>query len=275
MIEYLPRNLQHADLHVTQYGMEQCTPSHYHGPAVRDHYLIHYIQHGQGIFEVGGQTYVLGAGEGFLICPDTVTYYEADADRPWTYSWVGFNGLLAESMLKQAGLSAASPVLRYGKDDQLIRCLEAMIESREYRKGRELRLTGLLYVLLSLLVENSPVEAERPGNRVEEYVGQVVDFIEMNYAGKISIADIAAFIGLDRSYLSSLFKKRMNASIQEYLIRYRMNKAVELMANDLLSIGDIARSVGYEDPLLFSKIFKKLKGESPRLYRQIHVHDGR
>jgi AraC-like DNA-binding protein len=274
MIEYLPRNVQHADLHVTQYGMEQCTPSHYHGPAVRDHYLIHYIQEGQGVFEVGGQTYVLGQGEGFLICPGIVTFYQADADHPWTYSWVGFNGLLAESMLKQAGMTAATPVLRYGKDDQLNRCLEAMIESREYRKGRDIRLTGLLYVLLSLLVEHSSYEAERPGNRVEAYTRQVVDFIEMNYAGKISISDIAEFIGLDRSYLSSLFKKRMNAGMQEYLIRYRMNKAVELMANAELSIGDIARSVGYEDPLLFSKIFKKLKGESPRQYRHMHVQVG-
>jgi YesN/AraC family two-component response regulator len=50
-----------------------------------------------------------------------------------------------------------------------------------------------------------------------------------------------------------------------------MNKAVELMANAELSIGDVARSVGYEDPLLFSKIFKKLKGESPRQYRHKHV----
>jgi len=271
VIEYLPRNMQHADLHVTQYGMEQCTPGHDYGPAVRDHYLIHYILEGQGVFEVGGRTHVLGQGQGFLICPGIVTYYRADEERPWSYAWVGFNGLLAESMLKQAGLTAAVPVLRYDKDDQLNRCLEAMIESKEYRRGRDIRLTGLLYVMLSLLVEQGPGEPDRPGNRVEAYARQVVDFIEMNYASRISIADIAEFIGLDRSYLSSLFKKRMNASLQEYLIQFRVNKACELMTSGELTIGDIARSVGYEDPLLFSKIFKKLKGMSPRKYRSAHA----
>ncbi len=47
-----------------------------------------------------------------------------------------------------------------------------------------------------------------------------------------------------------------------------MDKACDLMYNQQLSIGDIARSVGYEDPLLFSKIFKKIKGASPRIYRK-------
>ncbi|MGF7047731.1 AraC-like DNA-binding protein [Paenibacillus sp. DS2015] len=61
--------------------------------------------------------------------------------------------------------------------------------------------------------------------------------------------------------------KRIFYSIQEYLIHFRVNKACELMMNSELSIGDISRSVGYDDPLLFSKIFKKVKGASPKHFR--------
>lgn len=87
----------------------------------------------------------------------------------------------------------------------------------------------------------------------------------MNYAQKITIEHIANFIGLNRSYLCSLFKQQVNTSIQDYLVRYRINKACEMMGNAELSIGDISRSVGYNDSLLFSKIFKKVKGFSPNI----------
>ncbi|MFD1956071.1 AraC family transcriptional regulator [Paenibacillus thailandensis] len=268
MIEYLQGSKQHTELHLTQFGMEECIPGHFFGPAVRTHYLLHYILEGEGIFEVGGNRYRLEKGQGFLIVPDVITYYQADETNPWSYCWIGFSGTLAETLLKQAGLTMASPILHYNRDDIICQYLQLMIDSREYRKARETRLTGLLYLMLSELAEFGP--STPPGHkesRTEIYVEKVKDFIEINYAQKITIEDIARFIGLNRSYLCSLFKQRMNTSIQDYLIRYRMNKACEMMANAELSIGDISRSVGYSDPLLFSKIFKKMKGVSPRQYR--------
>jgi transcriptional regulator GlxA family with amidase domain len=59
----------------------------------------------------------------------------------------------------------------------------------------------------------------------------------------------------------------LKTSPQEYLINFRIEKACELMQANLLSIGDIARSVGYDDPLTFSKVFRKLKGVSPSKFR--------
>ena len=268
VIEYLPRSKRHTELHLSQFGLEECIPGHFFGPAVRNHYLLHYILDGEGIFEVGGNRYRLGKGQGFLICPDVITYYQADAANPWSYCWFGFNGTLAELLLKEAGLTMASPILHYDRDDMIYRYLQLMIESRECRKARETRLTGLLYFMLSVLVEFGPITP--PGqkeSRAEIYVEKVQDFIEVNYAQKITVEDIAHFIGLNRSYLCSLFKQRMNTSIQDYLVRYRINKACEMMGNAELSIGDISRSVGYNDPLLFSKIFKKMKGLSPKHYR--------
>ncbi|WP_260845732.1 helix-turn-helix transcriptional regulator [Paenibacillus sp. Y412MC10] len=122
--------------------------------------------------------------------------------------------------------------------------------------------------MLSLLVESGPeTPTLQRESRAEIYVEQVIDFIEMNFSQKITIEDIAHLIGLNRSYLCSLFKQQMNISIQDYLIRYRMDMAAKMLGSTDLSIGDIARSVGYADPLLFSKMFKKVKGASPKHYR--------
>ncbi|WP_342438890.1 AraC family transcriptional regulator [Paenibacillus sp. FSL L8-0436] len=268
MIEYLPRSKQHTELQLNQFGIEECIPGHFFGPAVRSHYLLHYVLSGEGFFEVGGIKYPLRKGQGFLISPDVFTYYQADTANPWSYCWVGFNGTSAELLLKQAGLTKDSPIFHYDRDDKIYQYLQLMNESREFRKARETRLTGLLYLLLSLLVEFSPATSpELKETRAEIYVEKVKDFIEMNYPEKITITDIAQFIGLNRSYLCSLFKQRMHISIQDYLIRYRINRACEIMGNAELSIADISRSVGYSDALLFSKMFKKLKGSSPKHYR--------
>lgn len=102
MIEYLPRSKQHSELYLTQFGMEECIPGHFFGPAIRDHYLLHYILDGEGTFEVGGFSYRLRKGQWFLICPQVITYYQADVVNPWSYCWFGFNGALAETLLKQA-----------------------------------------------------------------------------------------------------------------------------------------------------------------------------
>ena len=78
-ITYLPTvNREGFDLVVYQCGMEKCKPSYSYGPAVRDHYLIHFIIKGSGIFYVNGKSYEIKANQGFLICPDVVTYYKAD-----------------------------------------------------------------------------------------------------------------------------------------------------------------------------------------------------
>ncbi len=261
---------EHTDLNMYRCGIEDCSPSHSWGPAVRDHYLVHYIISGKGVFQVGSSIYHLKAGQGFLLCPNIVTHYQADMHEPWSYSWVGFHGIKAETYLKRAGLTAETPVFTYKKDNFLKECLSEMISAKDLVKGREIRMLGLLYVFLSQLIESADNSAiyENTEKRKELYIRKAVEYIAMNYSMDINISEMAAYVGLDRSYLYTIFKEHLKVSPQEFLINYRIDKACELMTNNTLSIGDISRSVGYQDQLLFSKVFKKVKGEAPRNYRK-------
>jgi len=270
MIEFLPQHLHQLDLYLIQYGREQCKPEHSFGPAMREYYKFHYIFDGEGIFEINGKTYHLSSGQGFLVCPGTVTYYKANKDNPWHYGWIGFDGIKAPTLLKQARLSTDNPIFNCNRHEFFNSCIDQMITSKDMISGRELKLTGLLYLWLSSLVECQSIEHSKPqiDSNKEQYISQVVHFIEINYANKISVQSIAGFIGLQRSYLSSIFKEVMNASLQQYIISFRMRKACELLVTTDLAIGDIARSIGYEDPLLFSKMFKKTVHCTPSQYRE-------
>ena len=72
-------------LNPVQFGSERCAPSHAFGPAVRTHWLLHYVISGQGRFTREGETHPVHAGNIFVIPPYLETYYQADAQTPWHY----------------------------------------------------------------------------------------------------------------------------------------------------------------------------------------------
>lgn len=267
--KYYISKKDNTDLNVYRCGFEECSPHHTWGPGVRDHYIVHVILSGKGFFSVNGQTYTLETGQGFLICPGQIVHYEADKLLPWTYSWVGFHGLKAETILNKAGLTNQNCIFKYSKDD-LTKSLNDMIISARDENTSGLLLTGFLYLFLAKLVQNHRQHTTPSGKFVgsDRYVSKAVEYIEKNYAGHLSVDDIAKNLRIDRSYLSTLFSRYLGLPPREFIIGYRMDKACELLKNPQLSVGDVARSVGYEDPLQFSKTFIKAKGDPPNHYRK-------
>lgn len=268
--DYDGPHLNHTDLYIYQCGAEYCPSGHFHGPAVRDHYLIHYIHSGKGIFQVGDTTYHLKAGNGFLICPDIVTFYQADKEEPWHYSWVGFHGLKAETYLTEAGLTAEHPIFDYTEDDYIENCFYEMAEAYYLKRGGIVKRMAYLYLFLYKLIQANTRELyySSKESRHDAYINEALQFVEMNYSRKITIDMLSRYVGLNRSYLNSIFREALGKTLQQYLMEFRVRKACELLENNSLSIGDVSHSVGYPDQLLFSKVFKRIQGVTPSEYRK-------
>ena len=98
-------------LSVYNVGYEKCQGLHSWGSGVRDHYLIHHIISGKGVYKTPQGEYHLSAGDTFLIYPYTVITYTADKNDPWEYYWAGFNGSDAEFILDRAGFTRECPVI--------------------------------------------------------------------------------------------------------------------------------------------------------------------
>ncbi|WP_062353428.1 phosphoenolpyruvate hydrolase family protein [Bacillus kwashiorkori] len=100
----------------------------------------------------------------------------------------------------------------------------------------------------------------------EDYVEFVKRYVSLHYNDEISLNEISEILHISRSHLSTLFKKSVGVSFIDYLIDYRLNRALEIFREKRLPLTTIAELVGYPNYSQFSKIFKKRKGKSPRDY---------
>ena len=90
---------------------------------------------------------------------------------------------------------------------------------------------------------------------------------------KISFIDLARVAYVSRSHLSALFKKEVGCSFPEYLVKFRINKAKEIIrSEDELNLSEVAELVGYKDYAQFSKMFKKYLEMTPSQYKTRHKH---
>lgn len=265
----LPRDV--IDLRLAYCGIETCDAGHRYGPNRRNDELLHVVLEGAGTLEMNGMVYQLKKGDAFYIPKEKEAYYEADRDNPWQYMWVGFSGVIARDTIKQAGFSDKSPVHEVSGDlDQLREYVEHMLEAYQLTYADELMRQGYFMQFFSVLIagkSNSGEEQAGYEYPFSVYVNQAVDYMRHHYDKRIKITELAGYVGINRCYLTNIFKQTYGISPQQYLIRLRMERAAALIKNSKDSINEIAECVGYEDALAFSKIFKQNYGVSPRAYR--------
>jgi two-component system response regulator YesN len=84
----------------------------------------------------------------------------------------------------------------------------------------------------------------------------------------LALPDIAAAVHMNGSYLTKMFKQKTGISVMDYVIKYRVDMAVQHLKNSNRPVSEIASLVGFLDAKHFSKTFKRRMGLSPRQYRK-------
>jgi AraC-like DNA-binding protein len=249
-------------------GYEQTRPGHTVGPSTRNYYLLHLVHRGTGSVWTKNSEHFLGSGSGFLIYPDVITRYSSDRKEPWEYSWIALKGRGVEKILEETSLSIDKNVFRHHNFDFFKYFSIQHRNAISYSVQEVMLLKSSLYSFLSQLIALNPAEPEKEKKSRENlYVKAVVDIINTNFHNKMTVEQIAEHIGLNMSYLGKLFKDEKGITIKNYLTSVRIQRACELLRNTEYTVADIARSVGYQDQLQFSKIFKKYRSVSPARFR--------
>ena len=260
-----------VDLALRTCGVQNCAPGHWYGPGKRDIFLIHFICNGKGTYTVNGHTYHLSQGDYFVIFPGQEIFYCADNKEPWDYIWIGFSGIKAEQYLKYCDLTEEQPIGTYPNSSFILACVQQMMLARAVTPFNEMKRTAaLLQILASMMEEHHILHPDATTNEYahQVYLEHALSYIRDHQSEPIKVSDIAQHVGIDRSYLSTIFKHSLGLSPQEYLVQYRMDQACLMLQDPNRKISAIAQEVGYSDALAFSKIFRKYKGESPSAYRE-------
>ena len=138
----------------------------------------------------------------------------------------------------------------------------------EHTDSSPFHIIGHLYLFLDYLIRSAADFKVSSGSQLRDfYIHEAIHYVEHNYQNNISVEDIAAVCGLNRSYFGKIFKLGVGKTPQEFLLNYRMSKAAELLKLTQLSINDIGIAVGYDNSLHFSRAFKNIYGISPREWR--------
>lgn len=251
-------------------GFEQCEKGHKHEVIKRKNFLLHIVKSGKGKLNIYNKKYSLKGGDAFLIPPGTPAVYEADLEDPWTYMWVGFIGMKAMEYTEIIGFREQEFVVHTENVDYIQELIDKILDARQLSFECELKRNAYLMLILAELSKRYD-----SGGQYHEYyysgatyVKYAMDYIYENIDQRLRITDLANEIGVNRSYLTNMFKAVTGYSPKQLITNLRMEKAKDLLSNSDLSISNVAEQVGYPDVLAFSKIFKQNFNVSPKKYRE-------
>ena len=253
------------ELSIFNCGIERCAPGQTWGPGIRDHYLIHLVLSGKGVFEVGGRTWEVSPGDLFFARPSQLIRYTADEQQPWEYSWVGSMGPCPQTG-RTAALYRRAPRPPHQRPEGMRTALTNIYSSRGLQPQDEAAMVGYLYLFISSLMKETSESKPHNTSSSSQYVLNAIKYIQFNYSHDISIDDVAKSVGVSRSHLYRVFMLNVGKSPIDYLTEYRINEACKLLRAGNLSIAEVAISVGFFDQFYFSRVFKRAKGVPPSKY---------
>ena len=265
------REKQTDDIYMTLCGIEQCVSGYRFITGDRPAYHLHTILSGKGTLCVEGQETELKEGQMFLTKPGEEAWYRADDKEPWQYCWIAFDGNLAEKYVMNAGfgkgINYRNCQLNYQRYANLVK---KILDKPEMTLANDIHRLAVLLEYIAYAVEDyqSSVQGERRGKTdyTDSYVEYALNYIRENFA-TAKVSDVAHNIGIHRSYLTSIFRKKLGISPQEYMMRVKLERARLLLLNSNAPVQEVSQMVGYENPLTFSKCFKNRYGMSPRAFR--------
>ena len=169
-------------------------------------------------------------------------------------------------LLAGAGINSENEVFEFS-DIELLQNIAKCFFENEKRYDNAMMESGIANIVLSGVKKNEDTVSAR------DYIERAEAYIEANLSRHIKVEQIADELKISRGYLRNLFYKSRGTSPQEYLMKKRMDKAKELLSSRNLPVASVAASVGYDDALGFSRMFKRYCGVSPSEYRRDNAMD--
>lgn len=253
------------DLCVTHIGSFEATSDHYverpHGTS--QHILIACVS-GKGHCRLLGREWTVGAGELLFLPPREAHRYHADAQQPWMIFWIHFRGQRVQDYLDTLGVTPQQPIIHPADPTPLLDAFEDTY--RHTRHGfSESSMIGLA-TAFGRLLGLAKTEQRSAGKRSIQSEGRLFKTlaeIRDRPSHPWTLAEMAANAAMSIPHFSELCRRQTGLPPNTYLIRLRLQRAMELLVHDRCNVAETAQAVGYDDPFYFSRLFRKHMGVPP------------
>lgn len=259
---------KHTEAFGNDMGMYYCgkrtgTKNHVYGPEIRSHFLIVLVEKGSAVLYRENSQIKFGEHDMLVMFPKEKIFYKALTE--WTIKWIGVSGKQIENIFKMIGVTREKPVFKPEKYDALLKIMAEMYDIKyDNSMFVKYKIQSFLYDFFALLLLN----ADKKNS--SDPVSSALKIIKYNYNNELSVKKISDSLFLDSAYFSRLFKRKTGISPKKYIIQMRMNKAKELLKETDYSIKEISVTVGFGDPLYFSKLFLRIEQITPSEYRKMY-----
>jgi AraC-like DNA-binding protein len=234
----------------------------------RDYQLI-YVSKGKAYFWNEGERHVATAGQMVLYRPHKPQRYIYYGEDKTEVFWVHFTGNDVENILKSYGVTKEIFLMDGGGELEYRNLLHHMIKELQmcYTDYEEM-LSTMLKQIFILLHRHLPKDSRIKNSQAEDEIDKAVTYFYEHYNEQIEVADYAKSHHMSVSWFIRSFKKVMGTTPAQYIMSIRLSNAQSLLESTAYNVTEISKIVGYDNPLYFSRIFKKEKGISPLQYRK-------
>lgn len=245
-------------------------------PKGRLDFQILYIASGKAhfYFEDKGIDTVVPAGHMVVYRPKEPQKYEYFGDEQAEVYWVHFTGKDVKHILRSSGISDDMRVINTGTSLEYTRLFKQMILELQRRQPDYQEMLALLLRQLLITIHRQLASDRRIRNvYLDTKMEAAIQYFNDNYNTEINIEAYAASRGMSVSWFIRSFRQYAGTTPMQYIVSIRIANAQILLETTNYNVTEIGRIVGYDNPLYFSRIFKKQKGASPSEYRTQTSHN--
>jgi AraC family transcriptional regulator, arabinose operon regulatory protein len=233
-------------------------------------YILIYCIEGYGMIEIYGQSLKISPNSFYIIPPDTSHKYYAIKKDPWSIYWIHFRGSHALHLYQKFCVKRIPVVKKAAYEEDRINLFKSLLDILEkgYSSDHLEYINICLWQLFSSFLYPEYIAVAGKTHKEGDLVGSAIGYMQNNIEKAISVGEIAEHFNYSSSHFFSLFKKKTGYSPIHYFNQLKIQKSCQYLSFSDISIKELSFKMGFDDPLYFSRVFKKIMGVPPLQYRK-------
>ena len=234
----------------------------------REDFQILYVAKGKAVFAFKGEEVIVKEGNMVMYFPkEPQNYVYKNVDSPVVY-WIHFTGFSALEFLK-ANSIGNSGIYFVGVKDEISLLFNRIIKELQIKQVNYFEMCNLYMKQLITLINRSLADSTYNKYKQNKILENALEYFNENFNTSININEYANRCNISSCWFIRSFKYYTGTTPTQYITNIRINKAKNLLSSSSFTISEVANLIGYQNPLYFSRIFKKIVGVAPKMNYRI------